>query len=112
VKIARPFIAGTVINCVVTGAACAYLDPNPVAWPALSLRHPLESYLALARAPYGNWVTLAVQIWLVFAVCFGVAVLAAARQARRRASEHAESENLPSAAAARITRDPEPEVAA
>ena len=110
-RILRPLVTGTVLNCVVTGVACAYLDPNPVAWPALSFRHPLESYLALASAPYGNWLTLAVQVWLVFAVCFGVAVLAGARHARRRAREDIETETQPRAAGARITRNPEPEVA-
>lgn len=67
--IRAPLAAGTAVNlAAVSGLAC--LDPGPVAFPRLSARHPLASYMTLAAAPLGNaWVLLAL-VTSVFATCF------------------------------------------
>jgi hypothetical protein len=72
VTLRAPLAAGTALNlAAVSGLAC--LDPGPVPFPHLSVRHPLVSYMALAAAPLGSAWELAVLVTVVFAACFLVA---------------------------------------
>ena len=75
-----PFAAGTVLSLAAV-AAVASQDPGAAAFPRLSVRHPLASYLALASAPIGNGLELFALTAFIFAVCIFVAGW---RQERRR----------------------------
>jgi hypothetical protein len=81
VRIIAPAATGTGIStAAVTGLAC--LDPAP-SWgfPALSARHPLASYTALAAAPLGSfWETFAL-VAFILAACFLVSGLRRRRRA-------------------------------
>ena len=56
VSAVRTLAAGTVLSLAAV-AAIASQDPGPAAFPRLSARHPLASYLALAdrRRPGTAW---------------------------------------------------------
>jgi hypothetical protein len=68
----RTLAAGTVLSLAAV-AAIARNDPGPAAFPRLSARHPLASYLALAAAPFGNGLELFIMVAFIFAVCIFVA---------------------------------------
>ena len=68
----RILATGTVLSLAAV-AAIARLDPGPAAFPRLSARHPVASYMALAAAPFGNGVELFALVAFIFAVCIFVA---------------------------------------
>ena len=79
-RIRVPLLAGTVLSLAAV-AAVASQDPGPVAFPGLSIRHPLASYRALAAAPFGNGPELFAVVAFIYAAC----ILAASwRHERRR----------------------------
>ena len=78
-SIRGPLFAGTVLSFGAVIAAARF-DPGPAAFPRLSARHLLASYMALASAPFGNgWELFALVAFLYFA-CFLVAGLWRARR--------------------------------
>ena len=60
--------AGTILSLAAV-AAVASQDPGRAAFPRLSARHPLASYLALASAPTGNGLELFALAAFIYAVC-------------------------------------------
>ena len=67
-SIVRPFVAGTVLSCGAV-AAIARLDPGPAAFPHMSARHPVASYMALAAAPFGNGWELFALVAFIYGAC-------------------------------------------
>ena len=67
-----PLIAGTVLSFGAV-AGLAHFDPGRVAFPHLSPRHLVASYMALADAPFGNGLELFALVAVIFAACFLVA---------------------------------------
>ena len=68
-SVMRPFIAGTVLSLGAV-AGLAHFDPGRVAFPHLSPRHLVASYMALADAPFGNGLELFALVAVIFAACF------------------------------------------
>jgi len=79
-RIRTPLLAGTVLSLAAV-AAVASQDPGPVAFPGLSIRHPLASYRALAAAPFGNGLELFALVAFIYAACI---LVASWRHERRR----------------------------
>jgi hypothetical protein len=79
VSAVRTLAAGTALSLAAV-AVIASQDPDRAAFPRLSARHPLTSYLALASAPTGNGAELFALVAFIFAVCIFVA---GRRHARR-----------------------------
>ena len=79
-RIRVPLLAGTVLSLAAV-AAVASQDPGPVAFPGLSIRHPLASYRALAAAPFGNGLELFALVAFIYAACI---FIASWRHERRR----------------------------
>ena len=71
-RIRVPLLAGSVLSLAAV-AAVASQDPGPVAFPRMSIRHPLASYLALAAAPFGNGLELFALVAFIYAVCILIA---------------------------------------
>jgi hypothetical protein len=67
-----PLLAGTVLSLAAV-AAVASQDPGPVAFPRMSIRHPLASYLALGAAPFGNGLVLFALVGFIYAACIFIA---------------------------------------
>ena len=71
-RIRMPLLAGTVLSLAAV-AAVASQDPGPAAFPGMSIRHPLASYLALAAAPFGNGLELFALVAFIYAACILIA---------------------------------------
>lgn len=89
--IRMPLLVGTVLSLAAV-AAVASQDPGPAAFPGMSIRHPLASYLALAAAPFGNGLELFALVAFIYAACIVIASWRHERQhrgtaARRRPAE-------------------------
>ena len=78
-RIRMPLLVGTVLSLAAV-AAVASQDPGPVAFPRMSIRHPLASYQALAAAPFGNGPELFALVAFIYAAC----ILAASWRHERR----------------------------
>jgi hypothetical protein len=78
-----PLLAGTVLSLAAV-AAVASQDPGPAAFPVMSIRHPLASYLALAPAPFGNGLELFALVAFIYAACILIASWRHERRQHRR----------------------------
>ena len=78
-RIRMPLLVGSVLTLAAV-AAVASQDPGPVAFPRMSIRHPLASYQALAAAPFGNGPELFAVVAFIYAAC----ILAACWRHERR----------------------------
>ena len=82
-RIRMPLIVGTVLSLAAV-AAVASQDPGPAAFPRMSIRHPLASYLGLAAAPFGNGPELFALVAFMYAACIFVASWRYERRQKRR----------------------------
>ena len=82
-RIRMPLLAGTVLSLAAV-AAVASQDPGPVAFPVMSVRHPLASYRALAAAPFGNGLELFALVAFMYAACIFIASWRHERRRHRR----------------------------